>query len=80
MAITHLVDGAEALRIEELAARHDMSPEGMRTALRREHVEPVDHCGRAPLYLPEVVDAKLAARPNRGAPGRPRRRAGAAPD
>ena len=69
------VDGRLALTTAQLAARHGISRDAMRSEFRRYAIEPADHLdARTPLYLATVVDRVFKSRPGKGAAGRPRPR------
>lgn len=69
------VDGKVALTVEQAAERYELRPSSMRGELTRlgGTIEPVAMLdGRKPLYLAAALDAAMAGRKGRGAPGVPR--------
>ena len=75
IAIT--VDGQPALTVEQAATRYGIAPSSMRGELTRAGITDSPDArldGRKPLYLVTRLDAVMASRPGRGAPGQPRPR------
>ncbi len=73
------VDGRLALTIEQAAQQWGIKPDSIAGELsrHRDAIEVADMLdGRKPLYFAADIDRMMRARPGRGAPGRPRRRAG----
>jgi len=67
MDIQLLVDGRPALTTAQAAARHGLTPAGLRRIIHVHHIEPVAYLDdRTPLYDPDQLAAALAARPGRG--------------
>lgn len=66
------VNGKPALTVEQAAARYGLVPSSMRAVLSRAGIADQEDAmldGRKPLYLVTRLDAVMASRPGRGAPG-----------
>lgn len=74
--ITVIIDGRRipATTVEHDAPRRGMTYEALRKVVHRAGLEPLASIGHAPLYATADIDAALATRPGRGAPGKPRSR------